>query len=195
MTSFWQRSRRKWTRLRVGHALAPTTDIGPVASKEQLEIDLGYIEVGMREAPYWSVAGVSSNPPTRVITWSRRSFAGRRRPCASNQEEIFGPVASVIRVRDYEEGLSVANDVPFGLSGGIITTSLHHAADFRRKIPGRNGHGQCTTAGVDYHVPFGGRRQSSYGPANRDGTRPEFYSSVKTALYCRPEAAMRAHRW
>jgi aldehyde dehydrogenase (NAD+) len=98
-----------------------------------------------------------------------------------NQEEIFGPVASLIRVRDYEEGLAVANDVPFGLCSGIVTNSLKHAADFRRKSLAGMVMVNVPTAGVDYHVPFGGRRQSSYGPREQGRYAAEFYSSVKTA--------------
>ena len=98
-----------------------------------------------------------------------------------NQEEIFGPVASMMRVRDYEEALQVANDVPFGLSSGIITTSLKYAADFRRRSQAGMVMVNVPTAGVDYHVPFGGRKGSSYGPREQGSYAAEFYTSVKTA--------------
>ncbi len=83
-----------------------------------------------------------------------------------NQEEIFGPVASVIRARDYEHALAIANDVPFGLCAGVVTRSLHYAAGIsRRRAQAGMVMVNVPTAGVDYHVPFGGVvRASSYGP-------------------------------
>ena len=98
-----------------------------------------------------------------------------------NREEIFGPVASVIRVRDYEEALAVANDTPFGLSSGIVTTSLKHASHFKRNSQAGMVMVNLPTAGVDYHVPFGGRKASSYGPREQGRYATEFYTTVKTA--------------
>lgn len=98
-----------------------------------------------------------------------------------NQEEIFGPVASVIRVRDFEEALAAANAVPFGLSSGIVTTSLKYAAAFRRRSQAGMVMVDVPTAGVDYHVPFGGRKASSYGPREQGCYAMDFYTSVKTA--------------
>lgn len=172
---------RRMDELRVGHALAPTTDIGPVASKDQLDIDLGYIDLGQREGAALHRGGRVVERPYQGYYLEPTLFTETTSGMRINQEEIFGPVASVIRVRDYEEGLAVANDVPFGLSSGIITTSLKCAADFRRKSLAGMVMVNVPTAGVDYHVPFGGRRQSSYGPREQGRYAAEFYSSVKTA--------------
>ena len=98
-----------------------------------------------------------------------------------NREEIFGPVASVIRVKDYEEALAVANDTPFGLSAGIATTSLKHATHFKRHAQAGMVMVNLPTAGVDYHAPFGGRKGSSYGPREQGSYAREFYTAVKTA--------------
>ena len=98
-----------------------------------------------------------------------------------NREEVFGPVASVIRVRDYEEALAVANDTEFGLSAGIATTSLKHATHFRRHAQAGMVMVNLPTAGVDYHVPFGGRKGSSYGPREQGRYAQEFFTTVKTA--------------
>ena len=172
---------RRMDDLRVGHALAPTSDIGPVASKEQLDIDLGYIDLGRSEGAVLERGGRVLERPHQGYYLEPALFTGTTSAMRINQAEIFGPVASVIRVRDYEEGLTVANDVPFGLSSGIITTSLRYAADFRRKSLAGMVMVNVPTAGVDYHVPFGGRRQSSYGPREQGRHAAEFYSSVKTA--------------
>ena len=98
-----------------------------------------------------------------------------------SREEVFGPVANVIRVKGYDEALSVANDTEFGLSAGICTTSLKHANDFKRSSQAGMVMVNLPTAGVDYHVPFGGRKGSSYGPREQGRYAAEFYTTVKTA--------------
>lgn len=98
-----------------------------------------------------------------------------------NREEVFGPVACVIRVKDYDEALAVANDTEFGLSAGIATTSLKHATHFKRHAQAGMVMVNLPTAGVDYHVPFGGRKGSSYGPREQGRYAQEFYTTVKTA--------------
>ena len=98
-----------------------------------------------------------------------------------SREEVFGPVANIVRVKDYEEALAVANDTEFGLSSGICTTSLKYATHFKRNSEAGMVMVNLPTAGVDYHVPFGGRKRSSYGPREQGAYAKEFYSSVKTA--------------
>jgi aldehyde dehydrogenase (NAD+) len=102
-----------------------------------------------------------------------------------NREEIFGPVASVIRVKDYAEALAVANDTEFGLTAGICTTSLKHASHFRQHAEAGMIMVNVPTAGVDYHVPFGGSKASSYGPKEQGRYARDFYTTVKTA-YVQP---------
>jgi len=98
-----------------------------------------------------------------------------------SREEVFGPVANVIRVKGYDEAVAVANDTEFGLSAGICTTSLKHANDFKRASQAGMVMVNLPTAGVDYHVPFGGRKGSSYGPREQGRYAAEFYTTVKTA--------------
>lgn len=98
-----------------------------------------------------------------------------------NREEIFGPVATVIRVKDYDQALTVANDTPYGLSSGICTTSLKHASHYKRNAEAGLVMVNLPTAGVDYHVPFGGSKGSSYGSREQGRYAIEFYSTVKTA--------------
>jgi aldehyde dehydrogenase (NAD+) len=97
-----------------------------------------------------------------------------------NREEVFGPVASVIRVRSYDEALAVANDTPYGLSAGICTTSLRNAVHFRTHAQAGMVMVNLPTAGVDYHVPFGGRKGSSYGAREQGRAAVEFYTTMKT---------------
>jgi alpha-ketoglutaric semialdehyde dehydrogenase len=97
------------------------------------------------------------------------------------REEIFGPVATVTRAKDYDEALELSNDTPFGLSSGICTTSLKYASHFKRNAEAGMVMVNLPTAGVDYHVPFGGRKGSSYGPREQGRYAQEFYTTVKTA--------------
>jgi aldehyde dehydrogenase (NAD+) len=167
--------------LRVGHALESTSEMGPVVSEEQLRLDLGYIQLGRDEGAVLAHGGRLLERPHKGYYLEPTLFSETTSTMRINQEEIFGPVATLIRVRDYEEGLTVANDVRFGLSSGIITTSLKYAADFRRRSSAGMVMVNVPTAGVDYHAPFGGRKESSYGPREQGRYAAEFYTSVKTA--------------
>jgi alpha-ketoglutaric semialdehyde dehydrogenase len=97
------------------------------------------------------------------------------------REEIFGPVAAVIEVADYDEALTVANDTQFGLCSGICTASLKYASHYRRHADAGMVMVNLPTAGVDFHVPFGGRKGSSYGPREQGSYAREFYTQVKTS--------------
>ncbi|MCD2167006.1 MULTISPECIES: aldehyde dehydrogenase family protein [Comamonas] len=183
--AFVQALQERMAKIKVGDARAAGTDIGPVVSQAQLEQDLSYVEIAKAEGAVLATGGsriachtgsgkegffmqpallVDSTPQMRI-----------------NREEVFGPVASVIRVQDYEEALAVANDTAFGLSAGIATTSLKYASHFKRHAQAGMVMVNLPTAGVDYHVPFGGRKGSSYGPREQGRYAQEFYTTVKTA--------------
>jgi aldehyde dehydrogenase (NAD+) len=164
----------------VGHALDPATRIGPVVDGGQLATDLSYIDRGRAEGARLVAGGEILNRPTPGHYLSPALFTEATNAMTIAREEIFGPVACVIRVRDYDEGLAVANDTDFGLSAGICTTSLKHATHFRRNVEAGMVMVNLPTAGVDPHVPFGGRKGSSYGPREQGSHAREFYTSVKT---------------
>ncbi|MEO0622654.1 MAG: aldehyde dehydrogenase family protein [Pseudomonadota bacterium] len=171
--------------LRVDDALAEGTDIGPVASAEQLESNLGWVEAARREGANlrWGGERLTRARPGHYM--APAILTDTRPEMRINQQEVFGPVASVIRVRDYDEALAVANGTEFGLSSGICTTSLKHASHFRRNAEAGMVMVNLPTAGVDFHVPFGGRKGSSMGPREQGAYAAEFYTTVKTA-YTRP---------
>ncbi|MEM8869894.1 MAG: aldehyde dehydrogenase family protein [Pseudomonadota bacterium] len=166
---------------RVGHALEEGSQIGPVASREQLEQDLEYVELARRQGGTLRTGGDLLSRATEGYYLNPALFTETTPGMRINREEVFGPVASVIRVRDYDEALSVANDVEFGLSAGICTTSLKYATDFKRKSEAGMVMVNLPTAGVDYHVPFGGRKASSFGPREQGSYAKEFFTIVKTA--------------
>ena len=167
--------------LKVGDALSAGIDIGPVVSQAQLEQDLGYVEIGRTEGGVLVAGGERLQRATEGFYMAPALLTDTTPTMRINREEVFGPVASVIRVKGYDEALAVANDTPFGLSAGIATTSLKHATHFKRHSQAGMVMVNLPTAGVDFHVPFGGRKGSSYGPREQGAYAKEFYTTVKTA--------------
>ena len=165
--------------LKVGHALEESSQMGPVSSETQLQSNLDYIEIGKKEATL-AYGGNPMNMRTPGHYMEPTLFIDGNNKTTINQEEMFGPIACVIPVKSYEEGLEVANDTIFGLSSGIITQSLSKAADFKKNIKTGVTTVNLPTAGLDYHVPFGGRKASSFGPREQGTYAHEFFTHVKT---------------
>ena len=165
----------------VDDALKDGTHIGPVSDQSQLDQDESYLGIGRDEGATLHWGGERLNRATPGFYLQPALFTETKPEMRINREEIFGPVASVIKVGDYDEALAVANDTTFGLSSGIVTTSLKHATDFKLNSEAGMVMVNLPTAGVDYHVPFGGRKGSSYGPREQGTYAAEFYTSVKTA--------------
>ncbi|MCB1401153.1 MAG: aldehyde dehydrogenase family protein [Rhodobacteraceae bacterium] len=166
--------------LHVDHALRPGTQVGPVVDAAQLATDQRYIELGQQEGARLHFGGGLLNRETPGFYLQPALFTEATNTMRIAREEIFGPVACVIRVRDYDEALAVANDTEFGLSAGIATSSLKHATHFRRNAEAGMVMVNLPTAGVDYHVPFGGRKGSSCGPREQGAHAREFYTTIKT---------------
>jgi aldehyde dehydrogenase (NAD+) len=167
--------------LKVDDALKPGTDIGPVVDRSQLDQDLFYLELGKREGARLQWGGERLARERDGFYLSPALFTETTNAMRLNREEVFGPVASVVRARGYEEALEIANDTVFGLSAGIVTSSLKHASHFKRHAQVGMVMVNLPTAGVDYHVPFGGRKGSNYGPREQGAYAREFYTAVKTA--------------
>lgn len=171
--------------LKVGDALVAGTDIGPVVSQPQLEQDLHYVEIARQQGATLAIGGelvgCHSGSNNKGFFMTPALLTDTVPEQRINREEVFGPVASVIRVWNYEEALEIANDTEFGLSAGIATSSLKYATHFKRHVQAGMVMVNVATAGVDYHVPFGGRKASSYGPREQGSYAKEFYTTVKTA--------------
>ena len=170
--------------LKVDDARKAGTDIGPVVDQSQLTQNLDYVNIARAEGARLAFGGeaielnVDGQPGFYM---SPALFTDTAAGMRINREEVFGPVVSVLRARDYEEALAFANDTPFGLAAGIATTSLKYATHFKRHSQAGMVMVNVPTAGVDYHVPFGGRKGSSYGPREQGRYAAEFYTVVKTA--------------
>ena len=166
--------------LRVGDALDPQTQIGPAVSEEQLAQNLRYVGIARDEGGKVIAGGEPLTLDKRGYYMSPTVIADTAPDQRINCEEVFGPVASTVRVSGYEEALEIANRGQFGLSAGIVTNSLKNARHFRRHIRAGMVMVNLPTAGVDYHVPFGGTRKSSYGAREQGFAAIEFYTQTKT---------------
>ena len=177
---FVRRLTEKMAALKVGDPLDPSVNIGPVVDQSQLDQDESYIRIGKDEGAEL-VGGERVKGENEGFFLAPALFVGASNDMRISREEIFGPVASVIRVKDYDEALEVANDTEFGLSAGICTTSLKHATHFKRNSEAGMVMVNLPTAGVDFHVPFGGSKGSSFGSREQGRYAAEFYTTVKTA--------------
>jgi alpha-ketoglutaric semialdehyde dehydrogenase len=167
--------------LKVGAALDPATQVGPASSETQFQQNLDYVEIATRDGGRLVTGGDRLELDTRGYFMSPALIADTDPSMRINNEEVFGPVVSTIRAKNYEDALAIANLGNFGLSAGIVTTSLRYARDFRRNVRAGMVMINLPTAGVDYHVPFGGTRGSSYGPREQGFAAIEFYTQTKTA--------------
>ncbi|OJV68516.1 MAG: aldehyde dehydrogenase family protein [Burkholderiales bacterium 64-34] len=177
--AFVARLRNRLVNLKVGHALERGTEMGPVVDDNQLAQNLGYIDIARNEGAEHVWGGERLERPTPGHYMSPALFLARPEHRVA-REEIFGPVACVLRADDYEHALALANDTPFGLCAGICTTSLKRAMHFKRHAAVGMTMVNLPTAGVDFHVPFGGRKESSYGAREQGRYAAEFYTTVKT---------------
>ena len=167
-------------KLRIGDPLQATTDLGPVIDERQLASNLRYVALAAEEGAIVQ-GGERLELENPGYYQAPALFTQTSNDMRINQEEIFGPCASVIKVSDFDEAIATANDVEFGLSSGICTTSLKYAREFKRRADAGVLMVNLPTAGLDYHVPFGGRKASSYGPKEQGRYAVEFYTMVKTA--------------
>ena len=167
--------------LKIGDALQAGIDIGPVSSLSQLEQDLSYVGIGQAEGAVLVAGGERLKLATDGFYMAPALLTDTTANMRINREEVFGPVASIIRVKGYEEALAESNNTPFGLSAGIATTSLKYATHFKRHSQAGMVMVNLPTAGVDYHVPFGGRKGSSFGSREQGKYAQEFFTTVKTA--------------
>jgi acyl-CoA reductase-like NAD-dependent aldehyde dehydrogenase len=178
---FLEAMQTRMASLKVGDAQQAGIDIGPVSSLSQLEQDLSYVQIGQDEGAVLVAGGERLARDTEGFYMAPALLTETTATMRINREEVFGPVASIIRVKGYDEALAEANNTPFGLSAGIATTSLKYATHFKRNSQAGMVMVNLPTAGVDYHVPFGGRKSSSYGSREQGKYAQEFFTTVKTA--------------
>lgn len=167
--------------MKVGHALHEGTQMGPVVSAQQLQENLDYVALGQAEGAELACGGIRLDMPDDGFYMSPGILLNTTNDMRINREEMFAPLASVIKVDSYDQALATVNDTNFGLTSGIVTRDLARATHFRRQARTGVVTVNLPTAGTDYHVPFGGRGDSSYGPREQGRSAAEFYTTVKTA--------------
>ena len=169
------------TSMVVDHALKDGTQLGPVVSETQLNENMAYIDLAKSEGGEILCGGERVTRETEGYYMTPALVANTSNDWRINREEMFAPIACVIKAGSYDESLGLVNDTNFGLTSGIITKSLARASHFRRNARTGCVMINLATAGTDYHVPFGGRGDSSYGPREQGGYAEEFYTTVKTS--------------
>lgn len=177
---FVERLAEKVRAVRVGHALEPETDIGPVATEAQLEKDLQYVADAKEEGGELLCGGERVARATQGYFLSPALFANTTNDMRLNREEVFGPVAGIIRVDDLDEAIAVATDTEYGLSSAICTRDLRAAEKFRRESTAGMVVVNAPTSGAEYHVPFAGRGLSGYGAPEQGRETAQFFTQVKT---------------
>jgi aldehyde dehydrogenase (NAD+) len=166
---------------RVGHALDADTQIGPVANPQQFSENLQFVRDAVAEGAQIAAGGDAISARTRGLYMAPTLLTGTQGHWRCNQEESFGPIAAVIQVEDLDEAIAVANACPYKLSSGIATTSLKNAERFRRESQAGMVMINAPTAGLEYHVPLGGRAPSGYGPRETGASTAEFFTESKTS--------------
>jgi aldehyde dehydrogenase (NAD+) len=179
LEEFSQRFIKAATALKVGHSLETDTQVGPVASEAQLARNLDYVSLA-REEGATVVGGEVVERGTRGYFQTPAIFLNASNTMRISQEEIFGPCVAIIAADSFEHALTLANTTPFGLSSGICTTNLKYAREFIKRSRSGMVMVNLPTAGVDYHVPFGGTKGSSYGPREQGRSAIDFYTTSKT---------------
>ena len=164
----------------VGDARTGGIDMGPVVDASQLAQDSSYLDVARAEGAE-IVGGNRVDAVTEGHYLTPALAVGTSITDTINREEVFGPVMSVVRVADYAQALAAANASTMNLSSGICTTDLSEASHFKRNSKAGMVMVNLPTAGVDFHVPFGGRGESSHGPREQGTAAVEFFTTSKTA--------------
>lgn len=165
----------------VGHALAEGTELGPIVSESQMNKVLGYMDLAKEEGATLLTGGGRVERETKGYYLAPTIFTDTKNDMRVNREEVFGPMTCIMKVESYEEGIALANDTEFGLAASVITNSLKEAEHFKRNAKFGSVLVNLATAGLDYHVPFGGRNASSYGPREQGEHAKDFYTIMKTA--------------
>ena len=169
-------------KLKVGNGMEPGIDIGPAIDQAQLETNLRYIEIGRKECgePLCGGKRLTGGAYDKGFFVEPTIFAGVTEKQTLAQEEIFGPVLAVMRAKDFNDALRIANNIPFGLSASVQTSNVSRVFDFVYGMEAGLLTVNLPSAGVEYQLPFGGTKDSSFGPKEQGPAALEFYSDWKT---------------
>jgi len=168
-------------KFKVGNGLDPGVDMGPAVDEAQLRTDLKYIEIGKKEAKLLLGGERLTGPGYDRGYFVAPTIFDHVGPNSGiAQDEIFGPVLSVIRVRDFEEALRVANSVRYGLSSAIYTNDAAKIFEFIDRIETGITHINSPTVGGEAQLPFGGMKATGVGLREMGRVAIDFYTELKT---------------
>jgi aldehyde dehydrogenase (NAD+) len=169
------------SRLVTGDGMDPKTNVGPSVDESQMKTVLRYINVGQEEGAALLCGGhrLTDGAFGRGYFVAPTVFDRVTPRMRIFQEEIFGPVLSVCRVRDFDEAVGAANDVPFGLASSIYTQDLTKALKFVDRSEVGIAHVNNPTVGGEAHLPFGGSKATCVGPREQGSVAIDFYSELK----------------
>lgn len=169
-------------KLTVGDGMKAGIDIGPCVDKGALETVMKYIAIGRKESgePLCGGKQLTTGDHAKGYFVEPTIFADVKPEHTIAQEEIFGPVLAILRAKDYDDAMRIANDIPFGLSSSIQTSNLSKAMDFVYRAEAGLLTINLPSAGVEYQLPFGGTKDSSFGPKEQGPAAFDFYSDFKT---------------
>jgi alpha-ketoglutaric semialdehyde dehydrogenase len=169
-------------KLKVGDGMQSGIEIGPLVDQNQMDTVMKYIEIGKKEAGAPKAGGnrLSANGLAKGYFVEPTIFADVEERMTIAQEEIFGPVLAVMRAKNFDDAMRIANNIPFGLSSSIQTTNLSRVFDYVYKMETGLLTVNLPSAGVEYQLPFGGTKESSFGPKEQGPAALEFYSDYKT---------------
>jgi alpha-ketoglutaric semialdehyde dehydrogenase len=168
--------------LKVGNGLEAGVQIGPAVDQSQLETDLKYIEIGKQEGAKLLCGGkrLTGGAYDKGFFVEPTLFDGMTPEMRIAKEEIFGPVLGLMRARDFEHAMQLANGVRFGLSASIVTKDVERVHQFTNRIEAGLITVNLPTAGVEYQLPFGGTKESSFGMREQGPQAMDFYTETRT---------------
>ncbi len=170
------------SRMKVGNGLESGVEIGPAIDQAQLDTDLRYIDIATKEAgkPVFGGRRLTGDGYDNGYFVEPAIFAGVTTEMTIAREEVFGPVLAVMRARDFDDAMRIANCVPFGLSASIQTTNVSRVFEYVYRMEAGLLTVNLPSAGVEYQLPFGGTKDSSFGPKEQGPAALEFYTDYKT---------------
>jgi aldehyde dehydrogenase (NAD+) len=159
-----------------------STDVGPAVDQAQLDSVLRYIETGRAEGARLVCGGrrLTDGILAHGFFVEPTVFVDVREEMAIAREEIFGPVLAVMRAADFDDAVRLANAVAFGLSASVQTRDVSRVFEFINRIEAGLVTVNLPSAGVEYQLPFGGTKDSSFGPKEQGPNALDFYTDWKT---------------
>jgi aldehyde dehydrogenase (NAD+) len=172
----------KTKKLKVGNGLEPGVEIGPAVDAKQLETDLKYIEIAKQEGAQLLCGGNRLTGGIYDLGYfvEPTIFAGVTPDMRIAQEEVFGPVLALMVANDFDDALRLANSARFGLSASIVSRDLTRVHQFINRIEAGLITVNLPTAGVEYQLPFGGTKESSFGMREQGPAALDFYTETRT---------------